>query len=70
MSKSHFEGLKPDRMETLDHQIDDFAVARDIVQADKLGSDLENFSAATGMFLLIAEHGRPIGKDATAALRL
>ena len=49
-------------MEALDHQIDDLAIARDIVQADQLGSDLENFSAAPGMFMLIAEHGGSIGK--------
>ena len=49
-------------METLDHQIDDFDIARDIIEADQLGSNLENFSAAPGMFMLIAEHGGSIRK--------
>ena len=48
---------------------DDFAIARDIVQANQLGSDLKNFSIAPGMFMLIAEHGRSIGQISTAASR-
>ena len=37
--------------------LDDFAVARDIVQANELGSDLKNFSTAPSMFLLVTEDG-------------
>ena len=62
MSKRHFKGLEADRVEALDHQIDDFAVARDIVQANKFGSDLKNFSTSTSMFLFVPEDGRSIGE--------
>src|SRR6185503_4187354 len=62
MSKRYFKRLKADRAETFDHQTDNFAVARDIIKANKFGSDLKNLSAAPGVFLLIAENGRSIGE--------
>ena len=62
MPKRHFKRLQADRAEALDHQTDDLAVARHIVQADEFGSDLKNFSAAPGMFLLISKDGGSIGE--------
>ena len=62
MSKRYFKGLKADCTETLDHHTDDFTVARHIVQANKLRSDLKNFSTSSSMFPLVAKDGRSIGE--------
>jgi hypothetical protein len=48
--------------QAIDHQADDLRIGRDIIGADQLGPDLEDFLLAAGVLRLIAEHGRPIAQ--------